>query len=152
MRRLGNRFDEQVRTIAAEIEESGRSLDDIVIMASLLEREAQSEEDMRIVSGILWKRLDEDMRLQVDAVFGYIHGENGYEPTADDLELDDPYNTYRYEGLPPTPIANPGLVALRAAAMPLESPYFYYLTGRDGLMYYGETFAEHTRNRELYLD
>lgn len=152
MRRLRNRFDEQIATLAPELEATDRSVEDIVIMASLLEREAQSEEDMRMVAGILWKRLDEGMRLQVDAVFGYIRGENGYEPTAKDLELDNPYNTYRYAGLPPTPISNPGLVALRAAATPIDSPYFYYLTGRDGRMYYGKTFTEHVRNRELYLD
>jgi len=150
--RLRARFDERIQTISEEIGASGRSVEEIVVMASLIEREAQSEEDMRMISGILWKRLDSGMLLQVDAVFGYIRGESGYEPTARDLEVDSPYNTYLYEGLPPTPIANPGLTALRAAAVPLESPYFYYLTGRDGLMYYGTTFAEHTRNRELYLD
>lgn len=152
MKRLRERFDEQIQIISEEILASDRSMGEVVTMASLIEREAQSEEDMRTVSGILWKRLDSGMLLQVDAAFGYMHGENGHTPTAQDLETDSPYNTYMYGGLPPTPIANPGLTALRAAAVPLTSPYFYYLTGRDGLMYYGKTFAEHMRNKELYLD
>jgi UPF0755 protein len=121
-------------------------------MASILEREANNPEDMRIVAGILWNRLDIDMPLQVDAVFGYIRQENGYTPTAEDLQLDSPYNTYRNRGLPPTPISNPGLDALLAAVQPEETPYLYYLTGRDGKMYYGRTFEDHKRNRALYLD
>lgn len=150
--RLRARFDERIGTIDDKVAVSGRSLGNLVVMASLIEREAKTEEDQRIISGILWKRLDGDMPLQVDAVFGYIHNTNGYEPTARDLELDSPYNTYRYPGLPPGPIANPGLAALRAAIEPLESPYLYYLTGKDGLMHYGRTFGDHKRNRELYLD
>jgi UPF0755 protein len=150
--RLASRFDERVESVRAEIEGSGRDIEDLVIMASLLEREAKTLEDKRVIAGILWTRLENDMPLQVDAVFGYMRGENGYEPTAEDLETESPYNTYLNTGLPPTPIANPGLESLLAAAQPEESEYVYYLTGRDGLMRYGRTFAEHKRNRELYLD
>lgn len=150
--RLRARFDERIGTLAAEIESSGRSAEDIVVMASLLEREANTFEDMQLVAGILWNRIDEGMRLQVDAVFGYIHGKNGYTPTAADLALDSPYNTYLYEGFPPGPISNPGLDALRAAAAPAETDYLYYLTGVDGNMYYGRTFDEHRQNRMRYLD
>jgi UPF0755 protein len=150
--RLRDHFNDQVATLEDEIADFGRPLADIVIMASLLEREAQSEEDMRVIAGILWKRLAIDMPLQVDAVFGYIRGEKGYEPTAADLSSDSPYNTYVNTGLPPAPIANPGLKALRAAITPIETDYLYYLTGRDGRMYYGRTFEEHKKNRELYLD
>ena len=121
-------------------------------MASLIEKEADTAEDRRIVSGILWNRIDADMPLQVDAVFGYILDRSGYAPTGSDLEIDSPYNTYENRGLPPGPIANPGLDALTAALHPAATEYFYYLTGRDGLMYYAETFEEHKRNRELYLD
>ena len=150
--RLRERFDDQFATVIETVGTTTRSTSELVIMASLLEREAQSEEDMRNVADILWKRLDIDMPLQVDAVFGYIRGENGYEPTLADLEIDSPYNTYLYPGLPAGPISNPGLVALTAAASPTPNPYFYYLTGRDGKMYYGVTFEDHVRNRELYLD
>lgn len=150
--RLREHFDTKVSTIQTEIDDSGKSLDALVTLASILEREAQGIEDMRMVAGILYNRLRIDMPLQVDAVFGYIHGENGYTPTAADLASDSPYNTYRVKGLPPSPIANPGLDALRAAATPTKSTYLYYLTGKDGKMRYARTFEEHKRNRELYLD
>lgn len=150
--RLRTRFDERVGTVQDSITASGRDLNDLVIMASIIEREAKTEEDMRIISGILWNRLENDMPLQVDAPFGYIHDENGYTPTARDLETDSPYNTYLNRGLPAGAISNPGLVALLAAATPKKTSYVYYLTGRDGQMRYARTFEEHKRNRELYLD
>ncbi|KND49599.1 MAG: UPF0755 protein [Parcubacteria bacterium C7867-008] len=150
--RLRTQFDTKILTIQKEVDASKMSLNNLVILASILEREAQGIEDMRMVSGILNNRLRIDMPLQVDAVFGYVHGENGYTPTAADLESDSPYNTYRVKGLPPTPIANPGLDALKAAATPKTSTYLYYLTGKDGEMHYARTFEEHKRNRELYLN
>jgi UPF0755 protein len=130
---------------------SPRTLADIVIMASLLEREANTEEDRRMIAGILWKRIEIDMPLQVDVVFGYILEKGAYAPTFDDLKIDSPYNTYLYRGLPPTPINNPGLAALHAAVNPTLSPYLFYLTGNDGTMRYARTFAEHKQNREKYL-
>lgn len=144
-------FARRLESVAGEIERFGRPLADVVTMASLLEEEARDLESRRIVAGILWRRLDAGMPLQVDAVFPYLIGKNTFELTADDLALDSPYNTYRYRGLPPGPITNPGLEAIRAAVTPRETPYFYYLTGRDGTMRYARTFAEHVRNKELYL-
>ena len=150
--RLRERFDERVASASPNVTSSSRSLDDIVIMASILEREAKGLEDKRIVAGILWKRLDSGMPLQVDAPFGYLHSENGYTPTAADLQSSSAYNTYIHMGLPPTAISNPGLEALLAAAFPEQSEYLYYLTGKDGQMHYARTFEEHKRNRALYLD
>ena len=150
--RMRATFDEKTAALQTEIGERALALSDIVIMASLIEKEANTPEDRRIVSGILWNRLRYEMPLQVDAVFGYIRGIPGYVPTGDDPEMDSPYNTYRNRGLPPGPIANPGLDALTAALYPMSSDYFYYLTGTDGQMYYAETFEEHKRNVERYLD
>lgn len=124
---------------------------DTVILASLLEKEADTPEDRRIVAGILLKRLQLGMRLQVDATFAYMRKIPGYVPTGEDPDMDSPYNTYRNAGLPPSAIGNPGLDALRAALSPTESSYLYYLTGHDGVMYYAKTFEEHKRNIELYL-
>jgi UPF0755 protein len=149
---MRNNFEIKIRQFEEVLPLSGRSLHEIVTMASILEKEARGEEDMRIVSGILWKRADLGRALQVDAVFGYIKGVATYHPSGEDLEIDSPYNTYLYPGLPPGPIGNPGLEALAAALTPFESDYLYYLTGRDGKMYYADTFEEHKRNRELYLD
>ncbi len=150
--RMRDTFEKKLETLSDVLPLSSRSLDQLVVMASLLEKEAKTEEDMRIVAGILWDRIEIGMALQVDAVFGYIKGIDTYHPSGEDLDIDSPYNTYRNRGLPPTAIGNPGLSALRASLTPLDTPYLYYLTGQDGQMYYAETFEEHKKNRELYLD
>lgn len=126
-----------------------RSLSEVVIMASLLEKEARQFETKQIVAGILWKRLELDMPLQVDAVFGYIFDTDTFNPTFTQLEVDSPYNTYTNRGLPPGPIANPGLDSLTAALSPRETEYLFYLTGRDGTMHYARTFDEHVKNRRF---
>ena len=122
---------------------------DIVIMASLIEKEVPDSDDRKIVSGILWKRLELGMALQVDAVFPYITGEQ--KVLLDDLKIDSPYNTYLHKGLPPGPISNPGLDAIEAAKNPKESPYLYYLSGQDSKTHFAKTFSEHLRNKEKYL-
>jgi UPF0755 protein len=91
------------------------------------------------------------MPLQVDAAFVYVNGKNTFELTLDDLKIDSPYNTYLYAGLPPGPIANPGLNSIRAAVHPVSSQYVYFLTGKDGNMYYSRTFEEHVANKHKYL-
>lgn len=102
---------------------------DIVIMASILEEEAASVKDWKLISGILWKRLANNFPLQVDAVPG----------------------TYLYLGLSPAPISNPGLEAIEAALHPTPSPYWYYLSDRQGNIHYAKTFEEHKLNKEKYL-
>lgn len=124
---------------------------DAVILASLLEGEANTREDREIIAGILLHRLAIGMRLQVDAPFGYERGISGYVPTSADIQNDTPYNTYRNKGLPPTPINNPGYDALYAASHPTHTPYLFYLTGSDGKMHYARTFAEHIQNQKLYF-
>jgi len=125
--------------------------DETLIMASLIEKEVPGREDRRIVSGILWKRIKAGMPLQVDAVFPYIKGGKGGRVTFEDLKIKSPYNTYLNKGLPPAPIANPGLDAIDAARHPEESPYWFYLSDRDGVTRFSKTFAEHKRNRAKYL-
>ncbi len=125
--------------------------DSIVIMASILEKETKPGHDRHLVSGILWNRIEEGMGLQVDAVFGYIKGIDTYHPSGEDLEIDSPYNTYKYRDLPPGAIGNPGKDALLSAMRPAPSSFFYYLTGDDGKMYYALTFDEHKENKEKYL-
>lgn len=123
----------------------------VLTLASLIEREANSEESMRVVSGILLKRLDEGMRLQVDASLEYVLDRPLHTLEPEDLEIDNPYNTYLYDGLPPTPIGNPGLQAIRAVLYPLETEYYYYLTDEEGNFHYAETFDEHRENIAKYL-
>ncbi|MDO8623786.1 MAG: endolytic transglycosylase MltG [bacterium] len=148
---LRDTFNARIAPLTPLITTSGHSLDDVVTMASLIEREAKTPEDRRTIAGILWNRIKIGMALQVDAVFGYIYGKSAYAPTLDDLKIDSPYNTYTHQGLPPTPIGNPGLDAIEAAANPPKTAYLYYLTGIDGKMRYAKTFAEHQTNREKYL-
>lgn len=144
-------FDARTALLTSAFNSSGRSLDEVVTMASLIEREANTDVDRKMIAGILWKRVDIGMPLQVDAVFAYIKGVNAYAPNFDDLKIESPYNTYLYKGLPPTPIGNPGMKALEAALTPTKTNYLYYLTGSDGKMRYAVTFPEHQTNRAKYL-
>lgn len=129
---------------------SARSLSDIIIMASLIEKEVRTDADRSIVAGILWKRLDSGWYLGVDATTVYYTDSQNL--SAADLEADHPYNTRTRKGLPPTPISNPGLKAIQAALNPKESPYWYYLTpqGREQVIY-SITNEEHNRNKQKYL-
>ncbi|XKT74246.1 MAG: endolytic transglycosylase MltG [Patescibacteria group bacterium UBA2163] len=146
---MRDNFDTKIETISEKISVFGKPLGEVVIMASLLEKEARQFKTMQIVAGILWNRISIGMPLQVDAVFGYIFNTKTFSPTFDQLETDSPYNTYLYTGLPPGPIANPGLAALEAAVTPQDVPYLYYLTGSDGTMHYAETFEKHKANRRF---
>ena len=132
-----------------------------LIAASILEKEVKTKEDMEIVSGILWKRLAKRMPLQIDATVAYGVCREANKPFCDitqvslrdNLDKDNPYNTYKILGLPIRPISNPGLKALQAALNPVESEYWYYLsaTAEDGRTIFSKTAVEHARNRHKYL-
>jgi UPF0755 protein len=149
--KMRENFYEKTKPITGKIAASGRSLSDIVIMASIIERETATPADRRIVSGILWKRIKLKMPLQVDAAFSYVNGKSTYDLTLNDLQIDSRYNTYKYRGLPPGPIANPGLDTILAALEPTETPYLYYLSAKDGTMHYAKNFEEHKKNKLKYL-
>ncbi len=122
--------EEIVKTFAENFDnQAGRVEKDILIMASVLEKEVRTLEEKKMVAGILWKRLKDNMRLQVDAA----------------------PETYDREGLPEKPISNPGLESIEAAKNPRESSYWFYLSGRDGTTHYAETFEEHKKNKAKYL-
>ncbi len=144
-------FESKMKSVTG-LATSTHSLKEIITMASILEREANTTESRRIVAGILWKRISLGMPLQVDATFSYINGKGTFELTQDDLKIDSPYNTYVYKGLPPTPICNPGLDAINSALNPTQTKYLYFLTSKSGKMYYATTFEQHKKNRELYLN
>ncbi len=144
---------EQIEITEGGIEVMGtvRSNEDIVKMASILEGEANTAVDRRLVAGILWKRIDKGMPLQVDATLRYVTGRGSAKLTKSDLASKDLFNSYTNKGLPPTPISNPGKDALTAAISPYESPYFYFLTGDNGKMYYAKTHDEHVRLKNKYI-
>ncbi|MEO8637346.1 MAG: endolytic transglycosylase MltG [Candidatus Taylorbacteria bacterium] len=119
-----------------------RSLEEVVIMASILEKEVKTPEDKKMVAGILWKRLDYKLPLQVDSTGNY------FLTRQTKLE----YNTYEFVGLPFGPICNPSLASLEAALDPTESPFWYYLSALDGHTIYSHTLGEHLINKAKYLE
>lgn len=151
-RKLNNNFIEKITEIEDEIRNFNKPINEIIIMASILEKEARTTETRRMIAGILWERLNIDMPLQVDAVFTYANGKNSFTLTTSDLQENHPYNTYTNKGLPPTPISNPGLDSIRSAINPIKSDYLYFLSDKSGNMYYSENFSEHVRKKRIYLN
>lgn len=146
--------DEYVKNVSplrTKIASSTLTENEIITLASIIEREANSPESMRMVSGILQNRLKIGMALQTDASIEYILNKPLNELTAKDLEIDSPYNTYSHKELPPTPIGNPGLVAITAVVEPTPSEFLYYITDHDGNFHYAKTFEEHKINVARYL-
>jgi UPF0755 protein len=144
-------FEKKLSPYKEEIEKSGRSLQEIITMASLLEKEVKTKEEKEIVSGILWKRLKAGVPLQVDATITYITGKKTTKISFEDLQIDSPYNTYKYKGLPPGPICNPGLESILAALYPKESEYWYYLSTPEGKTLFFKTLEEHNLAKAKYL-
>lgn len=141
-----NKFSEEM---IQELTDTGRTLYDTIIVASLIEKEVRTEGDLEMVSGIIWKRLDNDWLLGIDATLLYNESDN--EISAEDLAKDTPYNTRINKGLPPTPISNPGIASIQAALNPEDSDYWFYLTDSDGEVHYAEDNAEHESNKAKYL-
>ena len=144
-------FTEQISPLQSEINNHPLTLAEIITLASIIEREANSPESMKMVSGILQNRLEIGMALQTDASIEYDLDKPLNELVPKDLEIDSPYNTYLYPGLPPTPIGNPGLEAIKAVLYPTLSDYLFYITGNDGNFYYAKNFDQHRLNIARYL-
>lgn len=151
IRTLRETFDAKVATLQADIDAFGKPLQDIVVMASLLEREESDYVDKQKIAGVLWKRLGINMPLQVDATFVYTIGKGSNQLTLEDLETDSPYNTYRNKGLPPGAISNPSLDSIRAAVHPIPGNNLFYLADRNGTTHYSATYEEHLRKKRYYL-
>lgn len=149
-KRMLKNFEEKVFIgLAEELKRAKHSLADIVIMASIIEKEVKTKEDMPIVAGILWKRLENGWPLQADATL--IYGKKSRAITSETLADDSPYNTYTRLGLPLTAIGNPGVATIRAAAMPVDSEYWFYITDSNDRVIYARTNEEHEKNIRTYL-
>lgn len=136
--------------IGDELQATDRDIHDVVIMASIVEKEVRTTKDIPIVAGLLWKRLDSGWLLGADATLLYLKEDRTID--YQDLQEDTPYNTRKNGGLPPGPISNPGLESLTATLYPEESPYWYYLTTLDtGEVIYAETNEQHNANKAQYL-
>lgn len=151
------RYTQEMREMAAQ---KGYTDKEIIILASILEREAKYDSDRTGIASVIVRRYEEDYPLQIDATVQYAVG---YQPreerwwksvtTFADLEYDSPYNTYLYPGLPPAPISNPGVASIQAVldANP-KTKYKFYLSDDAGNTYFAETYEEHQRNIERYLN
>lgn len=145
-------FDRKVdQDLRNEIEAQGKTIEEIIIMASLLEEEVATDEDRRIVSGIFWKRLANDFPLQSCATIAYILGVDKWRYSAQDIEIESPYNTYQHLGLPPGPICSPGLSAIKAAIEPQETDYNFFLSKLNGETVFSKTLQEHNIAKQKYL-
>lgn len=143
---LLNQFDRiWTDEMQAKADSMGMTVKEILTVASLVEREARIDEERALIAGVIYNRIDAGMLLQIDATVQYALGEQKERLLYKDLEIDSPYNTYKYPGLPPGPIASPGLASIKAALYPEESNYFYYQTTieGDGSHYFCETLEEH---------
>lgn len=146
---MRDNFNKKINPYLNEIKTSEKSLADIVTMASIIEKEGVGS-DRPIISGILWKRIREGIHMQVDPPFYFITGKTD-SIKFDDIKIDSPYNTYKYKGLPKGPITNPSIDAIIAALRPVESKYYFYLTGTDKIMRYAVTYDGHLANKAKYM-
>jgi len=161
VRKLRNTFDTKTEFLQEDIGRSTYTLNELVSLASILERETKKDDERPVVAGIYYKRLDNGVLLQADATVQYavaserctVNGQCNWWPviTRQDWEINSPYNTYKFSGLPPAPIASPGLTSLEAAVNPLESDYWYYIHDKDGIIHFASTLEEHNRNVNTYL-
>jgi len=151
IKQMRSMFDSETATLFTPVALGVRTKEQVVVMASLIEREASGNDDRATIAGILWKRLALGMPLQVDATVAYANGVPENSLAKSDFSIDSLYNTYIYKGLPPGPISNPGLQALRGALDPKETPYLYYLHDKHGSIHYAKTYAEHLANIKNYL-
>ena len=163
-KKLRSTFDEKFESSVMPLMQDSRySKNDIVIMASMLERETKTFAERPLVAGILWKRIENDWPLQVDASVQYAVAsvncqvsdtECDWWPdlTLEDLNIKSQYNTYKYKGLPPAPLCNPGLSSLQSSAKPEMSDYWFYLHSADGQIHYAKTVEEHSANVRKYLN
>jgi len=156
---MRNNFDSKVTPeIKSGIAAQGLTLAQGVTLASIVEREGRSAEDRPVIAGILLNRMKIGQALETDATIQYVLGYQSTEKTwwkksifNTDKELDSRYNTYKYAGLPPGPIASPGIQSIKAVASPTPSNYMFYIHAPDGSVHYAKTYDEHLENVNAYL-
>ena len=151
IRTMRDNFELQTAEVAQQIASSTHSKEEIIIMASIVEREAHTTEDRKMIAGVLWNRIARGMALQVDVTFLYTLGKNTFQLTMADLQSDSPYNTYKYKGLPPTPIGSPSLDSIKATLNPTKNSYLFYLADKNGVTHYSKTYEQHLRYKRMYL-
>lgn len=136
--------------LLAEIKKQGKTIHEILTLASIIEKEVPNDDERKMVADIFYKRLKNNIGLQSDATVNYITGKGTTRPSFDDTRLDNPYNTYKYRGLPPGPICNPSLSSILAAIYPTANKYYYFLTTPEGKVIYSETYNQHLAAKAKY--
>lgn len=155
--RMLNNFDKKLSPdLREEIKKQKKSIYSIITMASIIEKEApmqgKENRDARIISGIFWNRLKTGQALQSDATLSYVLNDKKTQHKGEDLEINSEYNTYKYRNLPPGPICNPSLNAIKAAIYPLNTQYNYFLTPKNSnKVIYARNYQEHLQNKYKYL-
>lgn len=148
-----NNFDQKLpQDLREEIKKQGKTIFEVLILASIIEKEVPFEKDKYLVADLFYRRLKNGMPLQADSTINYITGKKQRQASLDDLKIDNPYNTYKYKGLPPGPISNPGLDSILAAIYPQKNDWWYFLSKEDGTTIYSRTFEEHKINKTKYLN
>ncbi|MBI2450741.1 MAG: endolytic transglycosylase MltG [Parcubacteria group bacterium] len=150
--RMLNNFDKKLDLeFREEIKNQNKSVFEIVTMASLIEEEGKIKTDREIISGILWKRLEVGMPLQIDATINYITNGKNLKIPLEETKIKSPYNTYLNKGLPLGPIASPGLESIEAAVFPEKTEFWYYLSKPTGEIIFSKTLEEHNIAKVKYL-
>lgn len=156
IRRLVKEFDDKAVPLYKELKGKlprKMSMDEIVILASLIEREAQVPSERPVIASVYYNRLKKGMKLQCDATVQYALGKQKEVLTFSDLKVKSPYNTYLYEGLPPGPIANPGIESIKSALQPENTDYLFYVRNdikNDGSHIFSKTLTEHNNAINKY--
>ena len=152
VRMMLDNFDRKLNSdLRKEIADQEKTIFEIITIASLLEKEVRTLEDKKIVAGVLWKRLEKGIPLQVDATVAYITGKKTTKISKEETLIDSPYNTYKYKGLPLGPICNPGFESILASVYYKDSEYFYYLSTSGGETIFSRTLEEHNIAKAKYL-
>lgn len=145
---LNKKFTDEWRN---NLKNKGYSIHQALTLASIIELEVTDDNDRAMVADIFYRRLKVGMGLQADSTVNYVTGKNDPAVSAADLTIDSPYNTYKYRGLPPGPISNPGASAIKAVVYPISNEYWYFLTTPTGQVIYSKTFTEHRQAKLRYL-
>jgi UPF0755 protein len=142
---MAARFKTVYASLAKRAEKLGLSRLDVVILASMIEKEARDDQERRLISAVFHNRLNRGMALQSDPTAIYGVREKRISITREDLQRKTPYNTYIISGLPKGPIANPGIKSLQAVLFPADVGYLYFVSKNDGTHYFSSTLEEHNR-------
>ena len=144
LKMMADAFDERLTNdMRNRAKELNLSVYELVTLASLVEKEAKYKEDQAVIAQVFFKRLEVGMPLQSDATLQYLMDAPKEDVTIDDTKMDSPYNTYQNYGLPPGPIANPGLDAINAVLYPADTDYLYFVADRDGHNHFTDTYSAH---------